>query len=51
MKKAADHTGSRFDDFLEEENLLAEAEAVAIGRVRAWQAAGEPREDDPQPPA
>jgi len=29
--------GSSFDDFLEEEGLLAEAEAVAIKRVIAWQ--------------
>ncbi|MBM3532701.1 MAG: Fis family transcriptional regulator [Alphaproteobacteria bacterium] len=34
-----DRTGSRFDDFLEEEGLLAEAEAVAIKRVLAWQVA------------
>lgn len=39
MKKKFDHTGSRFDDFLEEEGLLAEAEAVAIKRVLAWQVA------------
>ncbi len=31
------HIGSRFDDFLEQEGLLAEAEAVAIKRVIAWQ--------------
>jgi len=31
------HIGSRFDDFLEQENLLAETEAVAIKRVIAWQ--------------
>ncbi len=31
------HHGSRFDDFLEEEGLLAEAEAVAIKRVLACQ--------------
>ena len=29
--------GSRFDEFLEEEDLLAETEAVAIKRVIAWQ--------------
>lgn len=28
---------SSFDDFLEEENLLAEADAVAIKRVIAFQ--------------
>ena len=31
------HIGSNFDDFLEEEGLLAEAEAVAIKRVIAFQ--------------
>ncbi|PYX53208.1 MAG: Fis family transcriptional regulator [Acidobacteria bacterium] len=35
MKK--DHTGSAFDSFLAEENLLEEAEAVALKRVIAWQ--------------
>lgn len=29
--------GSSFDDFLEEENLLAEADAIAIKRVIAYQ--------------
>jgi transcriptional regulator with XRE-family HTH domain len=31
------HIGSRLDDFLEQEEMLAEAEAVAIKRVIAWQ--------------
>ena len=31
------YIGSRFDDFLEEENLLAEVEAGAIKRVIAYQ--------------
>jgi antitoxin HicB len=31
------HIGSSFDDFLEEEGLLAEAEAVALKRVLAHQ--------------
>jgi len=31
------HRGSSFDDFLEEEGMLAEAEEVAIRRVIAWQ--------------
>ncbi len=31
------HLGSDFDDFLAEEKLLAEAEAVAIKRVIAYQ--------------
>jgi antitoxin HicB len=35
--KNIDHSGSSFDSFLEEENLLEGAEAVAIKRVIAWQ--------------
>lgn len=31
------HIGSRLDDFLEDEHILAEAEAVAAKRVIAWQ--------------
>jgi len=31
------HVGSTFDDFLEEEGLCAEVEAVAIKRVLAYQ--------------
>jgi len=31
------HIGSRLDEFLEEDGLLAETEAVAIKRVIAWQ--------------
>ena len=31
------HTGSTFDSFLEEENLLHEAELIAVKRVFAWQ--------------
>jgi predicted XRE-type DNA-binding protein len=31
------HIGSDFDDFLEEEGLLAESEAIAIKRVIAYQ--------------
>ena len=31
------HIGSSFDDFLEEEGLLAETEAIAIKRVIAFQ--------------
>lgn len=31
------HIGSNFDDFLEEEGLLAKAQAVAIARVFAWE--------------
>ena len=31
------HIGSNFDDFLEEEGVLAEAESIAIKRVLAFQ--------------
>ena len=31
------HMGSKFDDFLEEENLLEQVQAVAIKRVIAYQ--------------
>jgi DNA-binding Xre family transcriptional regulator len=31
------HIGSRFDDFLEEEDVLAEAESIAIKRMLAFQ--------------
>lgn len=31
------HLGGSFDEFLEEEGLLAEAEALATKRVIAWQ--------------
>ena len=34
-----EHIGSRFDDFLEEESLLEDAQAVAIKRVLAFQLA------------
>lgn len=33
------HIGSDFDDFLDEEDLLAETEAIAIKRVIAYQVA------------
>jgi DNA-binding Xre family transcriptional regulator len=36
MKKNR-HIGSNFDDFLQEEGLLAEAEATAVKRVIAYQ--------------
>lgn len=36
MKKSK-HIGSDFDDFLQQEGLLAEAEATAIKRVIAYQ--------------
>jgi antitoxin HicB len=38
MKRSKNrHIGSNFDDFLSEEGLLADAEAVAIKRVLAYQ--------------
>ena len=37
LKLKNKHAGSGFDDFLQEEGLLAEAEAVAIKRVLAFQ--------------
>lgn len=33
------HVGSSFDDFLEEEGILAEVSALALKRVLAWQIA------------
>jgi antitoxin HicB len=36
-RKAANHTGSTFDSFLEDEGIREEVEAVAIKRVLAWQ--------------
>ncbi len=39
MKQA--HLGSNFDDFLAQENLLAECEASALKRVATWQLAEE----------
>jgi hypothetical protein len=35
------HIGSNFDDYLAQENLLAECEAGALKRVVTWQIAGE----------
>jgi DNA-binding Xre family transcriptional regulator len=37
MKKKNRHIGSDFDDFLREEGVFADAEAVAIKRVVAYQ--------------
>jgi antitoxin HicB len=39
--KEAEHLGSRFDDFLEEDGLLNEAQTVAVKRVIAFQIAQE----------
>ncbi len=35
--KRFDHSGSTFDNFLEEEGVLAQSEAVALKRLIAWQ--------------
>ncbi|HUI54171.1 MAG TPA: helix-turn-helix transcriptional regulator [Bryobacteraceae bacterium] len=42
-EKAFDHSGSSFDEFLEEEGIREDVEAVAIKRVLAWQLAQEMR--------
>ena len=36
-RKRTDHSGSRFDNFLEQEEIREEVEAVAIKRVLPWQ--------------
>ena len=38
-KRRFDHSGSSFDDFLEQEGIRNEVEAVAVKRVLAWQLA------------
>lgn len=43
------HIGSSFDDFLEEEGMLAETNAVAIKRVVAWQIQQKSFTDSSQP--
>jgi len=43
-RTAFDHSGSSFDDFLEEEGIREEVEAVAIKRVLAWQLSQEMRQ-------
>jgi antitoxin HicB len=45
-KNANPHIGSNFDDYLESEGLLAEAEAVAIKRVIAFQIARAMEDND-----
>ncbi|QSZ43198.1 helix-turn-helix domain-containing protein (plasmid) [Sulfurimonas aquatica] len=44
MKLNKDAIGSSFDDFLEEENILAESDAIAIKRVVAFEVAKSMRE-------
>jgi high-affinity Fe2+/Pb2+ permease len=36
-RKRAEHNGSTFDSFLEQEEIREEVEAIAIKRVVAWQ--------------
>src|SRR5215467_979041 len=36
-RKTADHSGSSFDSFLEQEGIREEVEAIATKRVLAWQ--------------
>jgi antitoxin HicB len=43
-RKRVSHSGSSFDNFLEEEGIREEVEAVAIKRVLAWQLAQAMRE-------
>ena len=43
MNSKKKHIGSKFDDFLAEEGLLQQVEAVAIKRVVAYQIAAEMR--------
>ena len=43
------HLGSSFDNFLEEEGILAETNAVAIKRVVAWQIQQKNVTDSSQP--
>jgi len=43
MNSKKKHIGSKFDDFLAEEELLQQVEAVAIKRVVAYQIASEMR--------
>ena len=43
-KKTVDHSGSSFDNFLEQEGIRDEVEAVAIKRVLAWELAQAMRE-------
>ena len=39
MTDNTNHVGSSFDDFLEDEGILAEVSALALKRVLAWQIA------------
>jgi antitoxin HicB len=36
-RRTADHSGSTFDSFLEQEGIREEVDAVATKRVLAWQ--------------
>ena len=46
MAKKNIHLGSSLDDLLEEEGLLAEAQAIAIKRVLAWKLAEAMKEEN-----
>jgi hypothetical protein len=37
-RKKANHSGSTFDSFLEQEGIREEVEAVAVKRVQTWRA-------------
>ena len=36
LRREADHTGSTFESFLDEQGIRREVEAVAVKRVAAW---------------
>lgn len=46
MSKKKKHLGSNFDDFLEEENLIGESEALAVKRILAYELIHEMEEQD-----
>jgi antitoxin HicB len=48
--KRIDHNGTSFDEFLRQEGVLEEAEAVAIKRVIAWQLRREMQRRTPAQP-
>ncbi len=41
LQRESIHTGSSFEDFLDDEGIRAEVESAAIQRVLAWQSAEE----------
>lgn len=46
-RKTADHSGTTFDSFLEQEGIRKEVEAVANKRVLDWQLERSPKEAAP----